>query len=198
LKLEPLNCYKTYLALKNHFTKDSYDYHKYCGKTNASLSSFYKRKDRFWFEKLSRNMTDDEILNFFIANFVMCDDPQSLWIGEIIKDGESKYRMWTKRIQSLSYSFKEEVCSIFNIKNFDSLFLIEGNRHPEILKYHLQGKISIETLIILDSILGYKQNFDKKLDDPIWNYVSLKIKKYKSFLHINVFKFKKILKECVL
>lgn len=196
--MEPLNCYKTYLALKNHFTKDSYDYHKYCGKTNASLSSFYKRKDRFWFEKLSRNMTDDEILNFFIANFVMCDDPQSLWIGEIIKDGESKYRMWTKRIQSLSYSFKEEVCSIFNTKNFDSLFLIEGNRHPEILKYHLQGKISIETLIILDSILGYKQNFDKKLDDPIWNYVSLKIKKYKSFLHINVFKFKKILKECVL
>jgi len=198
LKLDPLNCYKTYLALKNHFTKEKYDYHKYCGKTNASLNSFYKRKDRFWFEKLSRNKSDDEVVNFFIANFVMCDDPQSLWIGEIIREGEDNYKKWNKKIQSLSYTFKEEISSIFNSKNFDSVFLIENNRHPELLKYYLQGKISIETLLILDYILDFTKNFDKKLDDPIWNFISLKIKKYKSFLHINVFKFKKILKECVL
>lgn len=198
MKLDPLNCYKTYLALKNHFTKEKYDYHKYCGKTNASLNSFYKRKDRFWFEKLSRNKSDDEVVNFFIANFVMCDDPQSLWIGEIIREGEDNYKKWNKKIQSLSYTFKEEISSIFNSKNFDSVFLIENNRHPELLKYYLQGKISIETLLILDYILDFTKNFDKKLDDPIWNFISLKIKKYKSFLHINVFKFKKILKECVL
>ena len=196
--MDPLNCYKTYLALKNHFTKEKYDYHKYCGKTNASLNSFYKRKDRFWFEKLSRNKSDDEVVNFFIANFVMCDDPQSLWIGEIIREGEDNYKKWNKKIQSLSYTFKEEISSIFNSKNFDSVFLIENNRHPELLKYYLQGKISIETLLILDYILDFTKNFDKKLDDPIWNFISLKIKKYKSFLHINVFKFKKILKECVL
>lgn len=52
--MAPFDCYKTYLALKNHFTKSSYDYHKYNKKTRASLQSFYKRKDRFWFEKLSR------------------------------------------------------------------------------------------------------------------------------------------------
>jgi len=87
LKLNPHNCYKTYLALKNHFTKDHYDYHRHSGKVKASIESFYKRKDRFWFEKLSRNKTDNEIINFFVANFVTCNDPQSLWIGEIIKEG---------------------------------------------------------------------------------------------------------------
>ena len=35
----PFDCYKSYIALKNHFTKDSYDYLKYAGKTRASLDA---------------------------------------------------------------------------------------------------------------------------------------------------------------
>ena len=77
----PFDTYKTYLALKNHFTKDSYDYHKYQGKSRASLQSFYKRKDRYWFEKLSRQKEDKEVIDFFVANFVSCTDPQTVWIG---------------------------------------------------------------------------------------------------------------------
>ena len=42
----PADAYRCYLALKNHFTKDHYDYHKYRGKTRASNQAFYKRKDR--------------------------------------------------------------------------------------------------------------------------------------------------------
>ena len=33
--------------------------------------------------------------------------------------------------------------------------------------------------------------------DPVWETVSLKIKKYKPFLNINVFQFKKILREII-
>jgi len=194
----PFDCYKTYLALKNHFTKDSYDYHKYCGKTRASLQSFYKRKDRFWFEKISRQKTDKEVEEFFVSNFAYCDDPQNLWIGEIIRDGEDRYMQWTKKVQSLSYIFKQEVCSTLSKQNFDDMFKLEGNRHPQILKEYFQGNISIETFLILDKILGFKTNFDKKLDDPVWETVSLKLKKYNPFLNIDVFRFKKILKECIL
>ena len=57
--------------------------------------------------------------------------------------------------------------------------------------------MSIETMVILDMILGYAKNFDKKLEDPVWETVSLKIKKYKPFLNIDVDKFKTILKEQV-
>lgn len=196
--LEPLNCYKTYLALKNHFTKPNYDYQKYCGKVKASLQTFYKRKDRMWFEKLSRQKSDKEIIDFFVANFVSCDDPQSLWIGEIIRDGESRYKSWAKKVQSLTYLFTEEVTEVFNSKNFEEMFLVEGNRHPRILKEHLQGKLSLETMVVLNNILNYKRDFDKKLSDPIWEFVSMRITKYSSFLHTDIFKFKKILKECVL
>ena len=37
------DCYRTYLAFKNHFTKDNFDYFKYGGKTNATTTSFNKR-----------------------------------------------------------------------------------------------------------------------------------------------------------
>lgn len=196
--MEPLNCYKTYLALKNHFTKSNYDYKKYCGKVKTSLQTFYKRKDRMWFEKLSRQKNDQEIVDFFVANFVECNDPQSLWIGDIIREGEVRYKLWGKKIQSLSYIFKEEIDQAFSSKNFNEMFEIKNNQHPKILKEYLQGKLSLETMVILDKILNYKKHFDKDLQDPIWEFISMRILKYSQFLHIDVFKFKKILKECVL
>jgi hypothetical protein len=198
LKLDPLNCYKTYLALKNHFTKPNYDYQKYCGKVKASLQAFYKRKDRMWFEKMSRQKTDEEIINFFVANFVCCDDPQSLWIGEIIREGETRYKNWKKKTESISYVFKEEVNEVFTSNNFQEMFEIKSNRHPQILKEYLQGKLSLETMVILNNILNYRNDFDQKLQDPIWEFVSMRILKYSTFIHTDVFKFKKILKECVL
>lgn len=196
--MTPFECYKTYIAIKNHFTKDTYDYHKYLGKTKVTLQSFYKRKDRFWFEKLSRNKSDDEILNFFVSNFVSSQNSQSLWIGDIIKNGESVYVDWKRKIQSLSYKFKEEIDNVFSLNDFDEMFLVKNNNHPKILKEYYKGNISIETLIILDKILNYKQNFDKSIKDPIWELTSNLIKKYSPFLNINVFQYKKILKECVL
>jgi hypothetical protein len=146
---------------------------------------------------MSRQKTDEEIVNFFVSNFASCDDPQSLWIGQIISEGEETYKNWMKRTQSLSYIFKDEV-SIFDSENFDEMFKIEGNRHPKILKQFLQKKLSLETMIILNNILGYKNQFDKKLQDPVWEFVSMKIEKYTPFIHIDSNKFKSILKECVL
>ena len=48
----PFDAYRCYLSLKNPFTKDHYDYHKYRGKTRAPQQAFYKRKDRFGLRNL--------------------------------------------------------------------------------------------------------------------------------------------------
>lgn len=194
----PFDAYKCYLSLKNHFTKDSYDYHKYCGKSRATVQSFYKRKDRFWFEKLARNKDDKEVVDFFVSNFITCTDPSKLWIGEMIRDGEDRYTAWKRRNQSLSYIFKEEVDKLFSENNFDAMFLVDGSSHPQIIKEYLRDNISIETMVILDKILGFRNEFDKKLQDPVWETVSMRIKKYSPFLNIDVFQYKKVLKKIVL
>ena len=198
MTLDPLNTFKAYLALKNHFVNPKYDFHKYNGKVKANLDTFYKRNDRFFFEKLSRQKSDQEIIDFFVSNFVSCSNPQSLWIGDIVKEGEKNYKNWSKKIQSLTYIFKEEVNSVFANQKIDDLFKIEKNRHPQILKEYLQGKLSLETMVILNRILSYQQDFDKKLLDPIWEFVSMRITKYDKFLTLDSFKYRKILKEIFL
>ena len=50
----------------------------------------------------------------------------------------------------------------------------------------------------MDMILMFSKNFDKKLIDPVWESVSLRIKKYKSFINIDKEKYTKTLKEIVL
>ena len=192
----PVDAYRQYLALKNHFTKDSYDYHKYCGKSRATVQSFYKRKDRFWFEKVARQKSDQEIIEFFVANFVSCPDPETLWIGEMIKEGEERYTNWKKKIQSLSYVFKEETEKLFDDKKVDEIFQCSKG-HPLILKSFLSGKISLETIVIYDRIFLFGKDYDKKLKDPVWETVSRKIKKYNPFLNIDVFRYRKILKEII-
>jgi hypothetical protein len=193
----PFDSYKTYLSLKNHFTKDSYDYFKYCGKSRATIQSFYKRKDRMWFEKVARQKTDQEVIDFFVANFVSCNDPETLWIGEMIREGDSRYQDWQRKIQSLSYVFKEESQSLFEENKFEDVFKCSKG-HPVLLKKFLNGKISLETLVIYDRIFLFGNKFDKKLRDPVWETVSRRIKKYSPFLHIDVLRYRKILKELVL
>ena len=194
----PFDAYRCYLSLKNHFTKDHYDYHKYRGKTRATHQAFYKRKDRFWFEKFARQKNDKEVEEFFVSNFVSSTDPSTMWIGDMIKNGEARYVDWKKKVQSLSYTFKEETNSVFSDNNFDAMFYIDGSRHPDILKEYLGGKVSLETMVICDIILEYVKEWDKRLNDPVWETVSRKIKKYKPFLNINVPHYKKILKEIVI
>ena len=192
----PADAYRCYLALKNHFTKDHYDYIKYRGKTRASNAAFYKRKDRFWFEKFARQKNDKEIEEFFVSNFIYSTDPSTVWIGEMIKEGEGRYQEWQKKVQSLTYVFKQETESVFENKKVDDMFDCSKG-HPPILKIYLKGDISLESMVIYDRILGYGKDFDKRLKDPVWETVSRKIKKYSPFLNIDVSRYKKILKEVI-
>ena len=193
----PFDAYRCYLSLKNHFTKDHYDYHKYRGKTRATVQAFYKRKDRFWFEKFARQKNDKEVEEFFVSNFIYSTDPATMWIGEMIKEGEGRYTEWKKKVQSLSYIFKEEVENVFEEQKVDDAFNCSKG-HPPILKSYLGGDTSLETMVICDIIFGYGKDFDKRLNDPVWETVSRKIKKYTPFLNINVPRYKKILKEVVI
>ena len=196
MKVTPFETYQSYLSMKSHFTNNKYDFFRYGGKSRATITSFNKRKDKYWFEKTSRKYSNGEIVDFLLANFVTTDNPKNLWIGEIINSGERTYADWMRRKQSISYLFKEESEKLLEENNLEQLFEC-GKGHPIILKRFLGGDISLETFVIYDIIFSFSENFDEKLLDPVWETVSLKIRKYKPFLNINVFNFKKILREIV-
>ena len=194
--MSPFETYQTYLSMKSHFTNSKYDFFKYGGKSRATVTSFNKRKDKYWFEKSSRKYSDKEIVDFLLSNFVSTDNPQNLWIGEIINSGERTYADWMRRQQSLTYLFKEQSMELFSENELESVFNCSKG-HPIVLKKFLSGKLSPETFVIYDKIFSIVIDFDKKLLDPVWECVSLKIKKYSPFLQVDIFNYKKILREII-
>tara|TARA_B100000965_G_scaffold132586_1_gene110495 strand:- start:3309 stop:3923 length:615 start_codon:yes stop_codon:yes gene_type:complete len=192
LVMTPFDTYKQYLAYKNHFTKEKYDYHKYGGQSRAKIESFYKRKDRYFFEKTSRKYKDEEVCDFFLANFVATDNPQGVWIGNIIKTGEVVYKNWMKRQQSLFYNFKQGSEDMMDQYDYEEFFNASKG-HPPILKEHLAGRISVEEMCIYEKLFSYCKDYDKQLDDPVWKTISMKIKKYLPFLNIDRNKYRNYL-----
>ncbi len=196
MKVTPFETYQTYLSMKSHFTNKRYDFFKYGGKSRATMTSFNKRKDKYWFEKTSRKYSDQEITDFLLSNFVTTETPQNLWIGEIINSGERTYADWKRRKQSLTYLFKEQTEKLVCENNLEEVFDCSKG-HPLVLKRYLGGEISLETLTILEKVFSFAKNFDKKLKDPVWESVSLKIKKYIPFININVFHYKNVLRDII-
>ena len=194
--MNPSEVYRNYLAFKNHFTKEKYDYFKYGGRSRASESAFNKRKDRYFFERMSRKKSDDEIKEFFLANFSQASDSNQVWIGPIIDGGEKVYKQWVEHKENLFETFKSNSECMMDTYNYDEFFDCKKG-HPPILREYLGGKLSIEELIIYDIIFSYVKNYDKKLLDPVWETVSLKIKKYSPFLNIGISKYKNYLTQRV-
>ena len=194
--MTPYDVYTTYLAMKKHFTDVKYDFFRYNGKTRSSVSAFNKRRDKYFFERISRKLSDDEIKLYFIANFVATDNPSSVWIGEIIQSGERNYQELSKKYQSITYTFGQECVELFESRKLEQVFDCSKG-HPPLLKMYLAGDLSVETVTILDQIFNYTKVFDKKLTDPVWETVSMKIKKYKPFINIDVAKCKKVLRDMI-
>jgi len=193
--------YQMYLSLKLHFTKDDYDYFRFRGKTRANQASFDKRKDAYFFKKLASKYERDKIQDYFISNFV---SDNKGYIKEIIRPlGETTYQEWKTRQEKFLYIFREELSVLLdNIEspyedNFDSLFTCSKGRHPIILTSYLRKEISVETLIIFDTCLGYVKTMDKILTDPIWKQVKTQVIKYAPFLSIDCKEYKSIILKTV-
>lgn len=197
MKMEAIDAYKIYVALKNHFTLDSYDYFKYNKKTNISYDSFLKRKDKIFFAKLG-NRKKDYLEDFLVANFI---HQTNTWIGELLSDEcEERYKDWKRRQESLTYHFVNDVdfVSELSVNEFNELFYSVHGNHPKIIRMYFRKEISLETLVILDTILKFMLRLDKSINDPIYCEVSKLCKKYQPFLRFDGMKMKSALKQLVL
>jgi hypothetical protein len=186
-----------YNAIRLHFTSGSYDYFKYQGKTNVTKQTFATRRDKYSFYKLSRKYSVHELKEFYVSNFLIKDYQ---WVGEIVgPEGEENYRKWQKRIQSLTYTFESDILYLldkYGIKG-EKIFKVVDGQHPPLLVEVMSGKVSIETLIILNDAMNFiKEQWSAKIEEDIlWPNWQRMIEKYSPFLQYDRNKFKKILKE---
>tara|TARA_R100001086_G_C11792537_1_gene246648 strand:- start:18 stop:626 length:609 start_codon:yes stop_codon:yes gene_type:complete len=193
--MEAFDVYRSYLALRLHFTTDKYDVIKQKGRVRATKQSFFKRNDLLSIRKIADTFSEKEVVDFLVANFVSGDR----WGGVFNSEAKSNYNDWKRRIESMTYTFTNDIDKlVFEIEkrqiNFNDIF-VNGNNHPILLKMYLRRDISMETMVILNDINNYVDILDKNLDnDIIWPDVSRLIKKYSPFLDIDKEKYGSILR----
>lgn len=194
--------YKTYLAIKLHFTSDTYDYHKYEGKVNCKLDTFTKRNDRYFFHKLSTRYNKDDITDFFVANFI---DDGKKWIGSLLRnDGRDIYLDFKKRKESFAYHFRNDLVRMrddFLSRNisFDVAFNVDNGQHPRVLRLLIQRRISYQTAVVLNHFLNFTKNWDKEITEKVvWPKISFTLARVKPFITFNTTNSKLIMKEVFL
>ena len=189
---DPFESYKLYNSLKLHFETDNYDAIKYNFKTSVKPTSFFKRKDKYFFAKLAN--TYDDLLDFYVANFK--NDVK--YVGDMLNEhGERYYREHKKVCESLTYTFENDINKLYESNSdFDSLLEAKDNEHPFVITYWLQDEIHLETVVILDSITGFVDRENKKISETIiWPDIFRKITKYKPFVKFDKTKCVNILKK---
>lgn len=180
--------YIKYLAMKKHFTTDSYDYFKYNGKVRASMDTFRTRNDSYFFTKLAKR---EDFLNLMLANMLV---KPNIWIRELLdEESNSRYIEWKKRQESLSYTFKTE---LKNLKeDYQQNFISRDGQHPYIMTLYNQRQISLETFTILTASANIFSYWDKVIVDRIISRDIIRLsRKYKPFLVYDEKKFKEIIR----
>jgi len=192
--LNGYDLYCTYQAIKLHFTSEQYNFFHYDGKTKVSVDAFQKRRDKFLFHRLARKYRDDEMVPFLVSNFVYSDGN---WTKSLLEEeAEQAYREWKRITDSMSKIYVDDLQKIATKETFNDLFRVEDGQFPKLLVAFLQKDVTIETMVILNNIFNFIQIWDKKIsDDIIYPKISRKIRKYGSFLNVNVEKYKTLTKE---
>lgn len=186
--MDAYEVYRLYMAIKLHFTTETYDLRVTKGALRDCSKSFAKRKDIMAFRKLAQKYSKKEIVNFLVANFVRGNK----YGGIFDREAEEAYQDWINRRQKLGYVFSQDLITIFNETNSDddNPLVSKDGSHPIILRLYLGKKISLETLIILDKLFNIKYSNDALLEnDFIWKEVSLLIEKYSMFVKVDTDKF---------
>jgi len=188
MRLEAYDAFRYYMAIKMHFESEKYDCIRYNYKTSVNQKSFWKRKDKYHFNKIANKFNEPrELIDFFISYFIT----DAKWVGDMITN-EEIWTKWQRRNQSLTYTFEEDINRIADKEtNFDDLFTAAHSPYPNIVYYYLQEEVCIETVVILNKLTNFMQRARVK-DVIVWPEISQRINKYSVFINTDLEKMKKI------
>lgn len=192
--MDSFDVYKIYLALKLHFTSKNYDVVKYNGKVKASRNSFLKRNDGIFFKKLSKKYTKDEIVDYFLATFIVSGSTIHL-----SNEADRRYEEWKARKSKREYLFERDISKIIlemEKREINNPFIEKNLEHPLTFQLYYANMINIETMVIVDKIFNF---VDIDTNDVFLSQSSLTIKKYRPFVKVtdNMMTVAKTLEGCI-
>lgn len=182
----PFDAWSIYTAISLHFKENSsYDAFKFNFKgPRCKREKFMASHNKYTYEKIAKKYQKREsIINYYLSNVVA----GNTWIQTM---NDETYNIWTAKIQSLAYRFKNEMSTFAEEceragYTFDrAMVSTDGNSMPLIYTLAHKNKISIESLAVLHNLCGYANDINKNLNDPLGVIQSMSntIIKYEPFL----------------
>lgn len=168
-QVTPLVVYSTYIAVKLHFEKGSYDAFKYNFKgPQKKIAAFQKSNDRFAFEKIAKKYHNFSDLVFFLLANVL---DGRMWIRDM---SDEIYVLWTAKMQRLSYQFSADM-QVLHDHAVNHELTFDDCLHPRpitnlvpILELLRKGRIQVESVIIIDVLVDFLSRINKKtVSDPL-------------------------------
>ena len=193
--MDGFKAYRYYLAIKLHFTTDKFNVFENRGNVRGTREAFNARNDRYIFEKLAKRFKEDkDIIQFYVANFAYGHDT-AIYAGQ---EADDNYNIWLKRKQSISQIFIDDLATILtyietNKLKYNAIFEFTDSEYPVALKLFVGGKISIETLRIIDDVYPIIDTWEINTSIKyIWQDELRRIKKLTGFVKYDKIKLNKI------
>lgn len=194
--LDSFDAFCLFLALKNHFTQDSYDFFKYHGKTNATKEAFEKRKDRLQFQKLARRESSENLQTYLVANLVA----GKTWVGQFLEvDAETNYHQFKVKLENITETVIEELKKSLEHCEPTKLFKVDKHEYPQILLDHLDTTQSMVSLVVLNNFVQFVPIYNETYaGDEVWETTARMITKLTPFITYDRREMRKRLKEVLL
>ena len=193
--MDGFKAYRYYLAIKLHFTTDKFNVFENRGNVRGTREAFNARNDRYIFEKLaSKHAEDKDFIQFFTSNFAYGNE-NAIYAGQ---EAEDNYLEWMKRKQSITKVFVDDLAAMLtyvemNKLKHNAIFEFTENEYPISLNMFIGGKISIETLRIIDDFYPLLEKWTQNVSVKyIWDNELRRIKKLTGFVKYDKIKVQKI------
>ena len=181
--MDGFRAYKYYAALKLHFTSKSYSVFKHKGRVKCSREKFDSRNDRYLFEKLGQRFESEREYILYIASNMLYGHMNVVYDTTT---GDANYKEFIRRRQSMTNIFRDD---LHNAINAGAQYNFASQKIPDIIQLWLAGKITTETMSILNDLDGIVEKTRRSghlallLGDEL-----LKIEKAKGFVKYDSYK----------
>lgn len=178
--------YVDYVYLKKHFNDIDWIWNPKANYARLKESSFEKRRDRFFFQKLEKEIADrDERIECLVSAFLFNNE---IWIGDIFDPEVSQFHNdRVKRVSGLESLFRGDVEKIeFYLIDkkltLQSILLTSATKSPILIQEARTLDVSFETLAVINHFTSFTDLWFPL--HPLLKIRRLQLHKYKYLLHI--------------
>jgi hypothetical protein len=179
--------YKMFLAVSFHFKQDKYDIFVKKGLVKCSPANFEKRPDTSFYYRLGAEYRRGDLADFYMANIMA-------GCTHISEYSDLNFKEWKSKMHRIDYIFEEDLKKLQFIVakhelKFNDLFKSVTGSLPLALQLLDGGHINLETVCIIDKILGgdIVLRFNEQITDTfVWPNLRRRIIKYSPWLRLEL------------